>query len=79
MNVAFLLKCILHLMVQVGYTQDAIFKTHIKFFLYKFSFLHYLNNLRVPIGIKPAPGDHESDDENSFLLLTNLILLVCVN
>ena len=44
------------------------------FFWYKYSFLSYLKNLWVPIGIKPAPGDHESDDENSFLLLTNLIL-----
>ena len=31
-----------------------------------------LNNLLVPIGKKPAPGDHESDDI-SFLCLTNLI------
>ena len=42
-------------------------------FLYKYSFLHYLNNLRVPMGKKPAPRDHESDDQNNILLLTNSI------
>ena len=36
----------------------------------------YLTNLWVSIGKNPAPGDHdyESDDEISFLRLTNLIL-----
>ena len=29
----------------------------------KYSFLPYLNNLRVTIGNKPVPGDHDSDDE----------------
>ena len=28
--------------------------------------------------MKPAPGDHESDDENSFLLFTNLIPFLCI-
>ena len=28
---------------------------------------------RVPIGKDPTPGDHESDDENIFLRITNLI------
>ena len=44
------------------------------FVLYKFSFLHYVNNLWVPIEMKPALNDHESYDVNSFLLITNLIL-----
>ena len=37
------------------------------------SFLPYLNNLWVPIRKRPAPGDHESYMEISFLRLTNLI------
>ena len=32
----------------------------------------------VPIGKKPAQGDHESDDENSILLLTNFILFLSI-
>ena len=31
------------------------------------------------MGMKPAPGDHESDDENSFLLLTNSIRYFTAN
>ena len=42
-------------------------------FLYKYSFLPYLNNLCVLIGKKPLPGDHESDGEIRFLRLTNWI------
>ena len=36
-------------------------------------FILYLNNFWVPIKKKPPPSDHESDDENSYLRLTNLI------
>ena len=43
-----------------------IFKTqNNKYFLFKYSFLPYLK--------KPTLGDDDSDDENSFLRLTNLI------
>ena len=44
------------------------------FFLYKYSFLNFLNNLLFTVGKKPNPGEHKSDDENIILLLTNLIL-----
>ena len=39
-------------------------------------FFPYLDNLLVVIVMKPAPGDHESDDEISFLRLTNLIKIL---
>ena len=43
-------------------------------FLYKYSFLPDLNNLWVTAGKNTAHGDHESDDDISFLRLINLIL-----
>ena len=43
------------------------------FFFIQIFFLRYLNNLFFPIGKKPAPSNLKLYDENSFLLLTNLI------
>ena len=45
-------------------------------FLYKYSFLPYLNSLWVPIEKKPTLAEHDLDNKNSFLLLTNLIPFV---
>ena len=42
--------------------------------LYKYSFFPYLKKFWVLIGIKTAPGDHESEEEKIFFLLTNLFL-----
>ena len=58
----------------LSYTYNA--KSQIFFLLNKYSFLPYVKNLWVPVGKKPAPGDHKSNDENSFLRLNNLIPLL---
>ena len=42
---------------------------------YIFAYLPYLVNLWVPIGKKPALGDHETDVKNSLLRLKDLIPL----
>ena len=46
-------------------------KTNIS--LVQISFFPLYNDLLVSIEKKPNPGDHESDDEITFLRLTNLI------